>query len=480
MDELGVADLIAMVHVLQDQMDSMRETYEARIVELETENAALKVRVADLEAQLRTNSLNSSQPPSADGPGKTVTRSLRKPSKRKPGGQQGHRGQTLKQVADPDVVIRHEPSCCTGCGSDLAGATEVNCSRRQVFDIPPITVHVTEHQIISRRCPCGKTSTGDAPAQAAAPVQYGPAMCAVIIYLFMGQFLSKKRTAQAISELFGIPVSDGTVAAVTSRAAADLTEFLAQVTARLNASPVVHFDETGLRCEGRNHWLHSASTPAWTRLFFHRKRGTEAMAAMNVLPGFTGTAVHDAWAPYDTYTAARHALCNAHLLRELQAVTDHHHATTDLPGAWCWAEQVSNALLTLHKAAAGHPDVPVHPAIITTETTKIRHALLAANHPDGAIGRKHRALARRINRRETDYLKFASDPAIPFTNNPAEQEIRMTKIRQKISGTMRTEKGAGHFADLRSYLQTTAKHRIPALTALTQLTSRNPWLPSHP
>jgi len=295
MEELGVADLIAMVRALQSEMNSMREMYEARIAELEAENAALKTRVADLEAQLRTNSQNSSKPPSTDEPGQPATRSLRKPSKRKPGGQDGHRGQTLAQVSDPDVVIRHEPSCCRGCGSDLAGAAEVNCSRRQVFDIPPIKVHVTEHQIISRRCPCGKTTTGLAPAQAAAPVQYGPVMCAVIIYLFMGQFLSKKRTAQAIGELFGVPVSDGTVAAVTARAAADLTEFLAQVNARIKASLVVHFDETGLRCEGRNHWLHSASTPRYSRLFFHRKRGTEAMNTMGILPGYTGTAVHDAW-----------------------------------------------------------------------------------------------------------------------------------------------------------------------------------------
>jgi len=479
MEELGVADLIAMVRDLQSQMVSMREMYEARIAELEAENAALRARVADLEAQLRTNSRNSSTPPSADGPGKPATRSLRKASKRRPGGQDGHRGQTLAQVSDPDVVIRHEPSCCHGCGSDLAGAAEVNCSRRQVFDIPPIKVHVTEHQIITRRCRCGKTTSGDTPAQASAPVQYGPVMCAVVIYLFIGQFLSKKRTAQAISELFGIPLSDGTVAAMTSRAASDLTEFLTQVNARLKTAPVVHFDETGLRCEGRNHWLHSASTPKFSRLFFHSRRGTEAMNAMGILPGFTGPAVHDAGSPYDTYTAAEHALCNSHLLRELQAVTDH-HAATDTPNAWCWADQISRALLALHHAASAHPDQPVPAHIIAEHTTAIRHAPLAAVHPAGALGRKHRALARRIHQRETDYLKFAHNPAIPFSNNSAEQEIRMTKIRQKISGTMRTEKGAGHFADLRSYLQTTAKHGIQALTALTQLTSQNPWLPGYP
>jgi len=364
----------------------------------------------------------------------------------------------------PDLEAGRRPGCgdpprtvlLSRCGSDLSGAAEVNCSRRQVFDIPPIKVHVTEHQIISRRCDCGKTSTGGVPTQATAPVQYGPVMCAVIIYLFTGQFLSKKRTAQAISELFGIPVSDGTAAAATSRAAADLTEFLAQVTARLKASAMVHFDETGLRCEGRNRWLHSASTPMWTRLFFHRKRGTEALSKMNIPPDFIGTAVHDAWAPYDTYTAARHALCNAHLLRELQAVTDHHDATTATTGAWCWAQQISHALLTLHKAAAAHPDTPVDPAIITTETTKIRHALLAATHPAGALGRKHRALARRIHRREADYLQFAHNPRHPLhqqprrTRNPHDQDPA-ENIRHHAH-----RKGAEHFADLRSYLQTTA------------------------
>jgi hypothetical protein len=203
------------------------------------------------------------------------------------------------------------------------------------------------------------------------------------------------------------------------------------------------------------------------------------MNAMGVLPGFTGTAVHDAWAAYDTYTAAQHALCNSHLLRELQAVTDH-HATTDTPTAWCWADQISRALLALHHAAAANPEQPVNADTIAEHTMLIRHAQLAATHPAGAIGRKHRALARRITKREADYLKFAHNPAIPFTNNPAEQEIRMTKIRQKVSGTMRTRKGAENFADLRSYLQTTAKHGIQALAALTQLTSRNPWLPGYP
>lgn len=174
-------------------------------------------------------------------------------------------------------------------------------------------------------------------------------------------------------------------------------------------------------------------------------------------------------------------LHNAHLLRELQAVTDH-HAATDNPARWCWADQTARALLALHTAAAAaaNPGQPDDPVILAQHTSRIRHALLAATHPDGALGRKHRALARRLDRRFDDYLKFAHQPAIPFTNNSAEQEIRMGKIRQKISGTMRTITVAEHFAKIRSYLQTTNKHHLPAIEALTMLTRQNTCLPGYP
>lgn len=458
---------------LVDLVVSMR----AELDFLRAENAALKARVVELETQLRTNSRNSSKPPSSDGLAKPAPKSLRRPSGRKPGGQSGHPGQTLDRVADPDVVIRHEPLACHGCGADLAGAIETGCTVRQVFDIPPIRVHVSEHQIITRRCDCGKVTTGDTPVGVTAPVQYGPVLCAVMIYLYMGQFLSKKRTAQAISELLAIPVCHGTVGAVTARAAADLDQFRDRCTAQLRAAPVVNFDETGLRCAGRLAWLHSASTGRFSLLFAHNRRGTAAMDAMGVLPGFTGIAVHDAWASYDTYREAGHALCNAHLLRELQAVTDHHQAN-NAAGSWCWAQQVTDALLTLLAATKTAPGQPVDQKLLATQRQLIKSAVHAAEHPEGKLGKKHRALARRIDRRIHEYLQFAVNPAVPFTNNAAEQEIRMAKIRQKISGTMRTITGAQHFADLRSYLQTTNKHNIPALEALTLLTSGNPWLPA--
>jgi transposase len=253
-------------------------------------------------------------------------------------------------------------------------------------------VHVTEHQIITRRCVCGTLCTGTPPAGVEAPVQYGPMMHAIIVYLYMGQFLSKKRTAQALSDLFNVPVSQGTVAAATARAGADLGPFLDLVRAGLNRATVVNFDETGLRVDGALHWLHSASTRTLSYLFCHRRRGTAAMQAMGVLPGFTGTAVHDAWAPYDTYTEAAHALCGAHLLRELQAVLDHHTDTAG-PTTWCWADQITRALLALHHAATTNPAHPVDQATLTEQTYRIRHALLAATHPAGKLGQKHRALA---------------------------------------------------------------------------------------
>ena len=450
------------------------------LAELRAENSRLRARVAELEAQLGANSRNSSKPPSADGLGKPGPKSLRKKTKRRPGGQSGHPGRTLAQVGDPDEVVVHEPGPCRGCGADPRAGARVGIERRQVFDLPPIRVRVTEHQLVSRRCRCGQVSTGSGPARIAAPVQYGPRIAALVVYLYVGQFLSKKRTAHALADLFGIPVSEGTVAAVTDRAGADLTDFLELSRRGLATAPVVHFDETGLRVAGRLHWLHSASTGALSLLTVHHRRGREAMLAAGVLPTFTGVAVHDAWAPYDSFPTARHVLCNAHLLRELRAVTDH---TAPRPGQWCWATQVNDALLDLkdHVDLAHASGTDPDPEVVSQHTRRIRDAatIAAADHTTpGKLGAKHRALARRIRDRLPDYLAFTTHPDIPFDNNPAEREIRMVKIRQKVSGCLRTLTGAHHFAAIRSYTATTTKNSVNLYDALTQLASGTPWLPT--
>ncbi len=478
------AELAEMVAVLTGGLAALEDRNTAladEVCALRQENLTLRARVSELEAQAGTSSRNSSQPPSLDGLGKPAPRSLRRPSGRRPGGQGGHEGKTLRQVEVPDEVVVHEPPSCTRCGADLADAPVTGTRRTQVFDIAPIKIHVVEHQMRSRRCVCGTLTRAGAPEQADAPVQYGPVARAVMVYLFQGQFLSRIRTADALSEIFNAPVSAATVAAAVTRAAGDLGPFLSQVTAQLAASGLAHFDETGLRCQGRLAWLHSACNQAFALLYAHPRRGKVAMDAMGVLPTFTGTAVHDAFAPYDRYPHATHALCAAHVLRELQAVQDYHRQQPS-PGPWCRAEQAATALRTLITAAdqantAGHP---VDPRVLAEQRRLISHSATIAQSttPANKIERKHRALARRLTRRLQDYLRFATDPAVPATNNAAEQQIRMVKIRQKVSGTMRTLKGAQDFAAIRSYTATAAKHGITMLDALTRLTSHNTWYPT--
>ena len=452
------------------------------INELRARVAALEAENAELKRRLGMNSTNSSQPPSADGLAKPVRKSLRGKTGRKPGGQAGHPGSTLAPVAVPDEVIRHEPTACGGCGGGLLGAVEVGLTRRQVFDLPEIAVRVTEHQAIARQCGCGTVTRGAVPVGVDAPVQYGPRIAAIIVYLYVGQFLSKKRTAQALAELFGTPISQGTVASITRRAAAGLDGFRELVRERITAAQVVHFDETGLRVQGKLRWVHSASTSKYALIWVHDKRGRAAMDAAGVLPSFTGIAVHDAWAPYDCYPAATHALCNAHLLRELVAVTE--IAGADERG-WCWAEQVRTALLEL-KAAAEHAAAEgksaIEPAQLSLYIGYIRSAAsIAASTacaPGDAVAARHRALARRILDRQADYLRFATDFRVPFDNNAAEREIRMVRLREKVSGCLRTVVGATDFAAIRSYLATVAKHGIGFLHALTELIQGRAWLPA--
>ena len=460
--------------------------------QLAAENAQLRVMVevlrselAELKAQLGANSRNSSKPPSSDGLAKPAPKSLRGKSGRRPGGQAGRQGRTLFQVADPDRRVEHVPGRCRGCGNDLAGMPGAGAERRQVFDVPPIRVAVTEHVLVKRRCGCGSVTTAKAPEGVAAPVQYGPNAAAIAVYLYSGQFLSKGRTARALAELFGTPVSAGTVAAMTARAAAGLTGFTGRVREALRNAEVAHFDETSLRVASRLRWVHSACTGKYVLITVHDKRGVQAMDAAGVLPGFTGVAVHDGWAPYDTYTAAVHARCNAHVLRELQAVTDH-HARSGGEDSWCWAEQAAGALRAMKRlvdealARDGtlngiDPEAMAHAKHAFRSAARL--GVKATARRADNLQKDHNALARRLLDRHDDHLRFTLDPRVPFDNNAAEREIRMIKIRQKVSGCLRTLTGAEQFCVIRSYLATTAKHGLGLLDALTRLTNGHPWQP---
>jgi transposase len=293
----------------------------AQVAELHAANAALAVRVAELARRLGTDSSNSSKPPSQDGLRKPPRAARRDGGGRKPGKQPGAPGAHLAQAATPDEVVVHVPDRCAGCGADLADAPVVATTARQVFDLPPLRLVATEHRAQRRRCACGVQTAGRFPEQVRSPAQYGPGVRALIAYLCVYQHLPVERAARLLGDVLGTSVAAGTLQGVVAQGAAGLGQFTQAVRDQLAAAAVAHFDETGARVAGRLHWVHSASTPELTWQSVHPKRGKQAMDAAGVLPGFQGVAVHDGWSPYWGY-AVTHALCGAHLLRELDAVAE--------------------------------------------------------------------------------------------------------------------------------------------------------------
>jgi len=440
--------------------------------------------IADLKAQLSKTSKNSSKPPSSDGLAKPAPKSLRGKSKRGPGRPKGQMGFTLSMVEEPDHEQVHEPHTCDGCGAGLDGAVLAGVERRQVFDLPPLALEVTQHHLNSRRCGCGTVTKAIAPEGVNAPVQYGPRLAGVGIYLFHGQFLSRSRTCQALTDLFGARVAASSVASWVRRAAAVITvKALPEIVQRIVAAPVAHFDETGFRTAGSLHWMHSASTPTDVLLSVHPKRGIEGMKDAGVLPGFTGVAVHDAWAPYDTHTGALHALCNAHALRELIYVAD--TTDTDRPQVAALARQgieamiaVKSILETAGVSTAEHLE-QANREELNRQQHLMRSAFVLARTATAGratkLERKFNALFTRLLDRWDDYQRYTTEPGVPFDNNPAEQTIRMPKLRIKVSGCLRTLTGAREFAAIRSYTATATRNGQNMLTVLVQAAAGQPW-----
>jgi len=426
----------------------------AQVDELQALVAELRAQVADLAARVKQNSKNSSKPPSSDGLGKPAPKSLRKKTGRRPGRPKGQPGATMGLTGNPDHVIRHEPSACRKCGTGLAGAQETGTERRQVTEIPPVKAEVTEHQMIERECPCcGERTKADAPDGVTAPVQYGPRAAALGTYLWHGQFLSRDRACAALGEMFGCAPSAGALAAQARKIAGLISPAIIAITAALAGADVAHFDETGFRVAGKLAWVHSASAGKFVLVTVHPKRGKEGMDAAGVLPAFTGIACHDAWKPYDSYhSVAGHALCGAHLLRELIAVTE-----TGTEDDVIWAQQAIDALLELKEAAGAALDAgrgTIDPEILDKQSRWFREAADAGIVLNAArrskLEKKRNALATRMRDRADDYLRFARDLQVPFDNNQAEQVIRMSKLRIKVSGCMRSMAGAETFCAIRS------------------------------
>jgi transposase len=453
---------------------------DAEVAALRELIAGLQAQVADLAAKAGQNSGNSSRPPSSDGLAKPAPKSLRAKTGRRPGRPKGQPGATMQLSDAPDRLVRHEPACCSGCAAGLAGAPAEGVIRRQVTEVPRVRAEVTEHQMIGRRCGCGTVTWAEAPAGVNAPVQYGPRAAAVAAYLWHGQFLSRHRVGQAMADLFGCFPSPGTLSTMTRKIAVAVAPAIEAVRDALTGAGVAHFDETGFRVAGRLAWVHSASSGKYVLVTVHAKRGRDGMDAAGVLPSFRGTACHDAWAPYDCYRdLAGHALCNAHLLRELAAVTE---TGTDLDVTW--AAQATGALLALKKAAdearaAG--TAAISRKTLEEHSRWFREAASAGTALNAArrtaLQKKRHALASRMTARGADYLRFARDLRVPFDNNEAERVIRMSKLRIKVSGCMRSMHGAEAFCAIRSYLATADRHGIGWLDALTQAAAGTPWIP---
>lgn len=466
----------------QELMDLARRSLSSvvdRLLKLEALVAELQAQIKELKGRLAKNSRNSSQPPASDGLAKPAPKSLRRRSGRKPGGQPGHVGKTLAPVAQPNHTFIHRLGKCP-CGQcagrSLLREPVLDYEERQVFELPPQLLEVTAHRAEIKICPVsGLCVRAEFPEAVQAPVQYGPRFKSVMVYLSSEHLIPYDRLGRLVQDVFGQPLSEATVIAAQERVYRHLEPFEKELAEQLVQAALVHLDESGVRVAGKLHWLHVASTERLTFYGIHRQRGVTAMDFFDIVPRCRGWVIHDHYPSYMQYENCLHAFCNEHHLRELKFQWEEHGEA--------WAEELSQFLLQQKKERAerGLPSA--------WKFKKIRaeyHAILAKGrhkHPR-RLTRAAQSKAGNLLDRLEDYdlgvLAFLIDPVVPFTNNQAEQDIRMIKIRQKISGGFRTLHGACVFARIRSYISTCRKQGRNILEALEHAFRGTPFLPALP
>ena len=436
------------------------------VEELKKENALLWQENAELRSRLNSNSKNSSRPPSSDGYRKTTSPALPKTSIGTQGGKKGHKGDTLRQTNHPDKLVIVSPSECS-CGHHFVQSECELSSKRQVFDLPQPKLEVTEYQIHTAKCPkCGLIHQGQAPKNVTAPVQYGNQAKAFAVLLNTNYKVPFKKIQQMFKDLYGCPINESTIYSASKLCYDQLEESEEVIKSRVSNSDVVHADESGLRVLGKLHWLHTATTQSFTYLFVHQKRGHLALNSdKSILDKIDGWLVHDCWSSYFKFTGLKHAICGAHILRELQGLIESEQSK--------WAKEFHTFLLDLYKT-------PFHKRLVQMENLKSTYLKICDQgekkepppyKTSGKRGKpkrtKGRNLVERLIREMDAVMAFAFNQEVPFTNNLAERDIRPVKVKMKVSNCFRTLTGAEIYARIESFISTARKNNCNIFEELT-------------
>jgi len=433
------------------------EVFEKENKILHQENTALKAEVTELKERLNNNSNNSSKPPSSDGYKKKPA--FAKKHKGIKGGQKGHKGSNLKQISNPDKIVKCCPGSCS-CGHEFTEEELTLAEKRQVFDLPKPKLEVTEYQLHKANCPvCGKVNKGLAPEGINAPAQYGNGAKSFAVMLNVHYKLPYKKIQLLFEDLFGCPINESTIYTAGKKCYQSLEDSEQIIRTMVASSAVAHADETGVRVEGRLQWLHTASNLLYTYLFIHGKRGKLAMESdKSIIGKITGWLVHDCWSSYFGFTGHKHAICGAHILRELQGLID--------TGQSKWAKTFKIFLMNIY-------EMPFAQRLKQKQQIESRFKRIC-NLGDlmepppiktpGKRGRykrtKGRNLVERLIKHQGAVLAFAFNEHVPFTNNLAERDIRPVKIKQKISNSFRSFEGAEIYARIEGFISTARKNKM--------------------